>query len=81
MTHHLRAPEAMPRWLGASDAARYLGMSPSTLRKLDLPRKRVGALALYERADLDAFADSVPYEGEAAEEANSCDAILAGGGR
>lgn len=25
MTHHLRAPEALPRWLGASDAARYLG--------------------------------------------------------
>lgn len=79
MTRHLRAPEALPRWLGASDAARYLGMSPSTLRKLDLPRKRVGALALYERADLDAFADSVPYEGEAGE-ANSCDAILTGGG-
>lgn len=81
MTKHLRAPEALPRLLGAADAARYLGMSPSTFRKIDLPSKRFGALRLYERADLDAFADSVPYEGAAVEEVNSCDAILKGAGR
>lgn len=61
-------------------AAAYLGISESTLRKLDLPRLKIGARVLLRKADLDAFADSVPYEGETAEEANSCDDILRAAG-
>ena len=58
-----RAP-VLPALLSETDAARYLGVSTGTLRKLDLPRKVLGARRLYHRHDLDAFADDLPYEGE-----------------
>jgi len=53
-----------PRLMSAPVAARYIGVSESTLRELQIPRKPLGAKRLYDKADLDAFADSLPYEGQ-----------------
>ena len=64
-----------PRLMGAKDAARYLGISEGTLRQLGLPRRLLGARRLYDIADLDAFADSLPTEGASREE-DECDAIF-----
>lgn len=61
----------------AKAAAHYLGVSPSKLRSLDLPCKRDGGNVLFDRADLDAYADRLPYDGEGE---NSCDALLRGNG-
>jgi hypothetical protein len=59
----------------AKAAAHYLGVSPSKLRGLDLPCKVDGGNKLYDRADLDAYADSLPYDEEKGQE-NSCDAVF-----
>jgi len=56
--------EFPPRLLPSPSAARYLGVSESTLRALNLPRRQLGAKRLYDKSDLDAFADSLPYEGQ-----------------
>ncbi|WP_258223581.1 helix-turn-helix domain-containing protein [Rhodobacter aestuarii] len=48
----------------APEAAHYLGVSESMLRQLDLPRRMLGAKRLYDRFDLDAYASSLPIEGE-----------------
>jgi hypothetical protein len=55
-----------PRLLGEAQAAAYIGVSPSKLRTLDIPRKESGGRKLFDRFDLDAYADSLPYEGGAA---------------
>lgn len=70
-----------PRLMQIKAAAHYLGVSPSKLRSLGLPCKRDGGNALYDRADLDAYADRLPYEAGAAEESNSCDNMFGGGGK
>ncbi|MVO17137.1 helix-turn-helix domain-containing protein [Parasedimentitalea huanghaiensis] len=51
-----------PRLLPSPAAAAYLGVSESMLRKLGIPRKEQGAKRLYDRSDLDAHADDLPYE-------------------
>lgn len=56
-------PHFAPRLLDSHEAAHYLGISPSKLRTLPLPRKLADGKRLYERADLDEYADSLPYEG------------------
>jgi len=61
-----------PRLLPAPAAAAYLGVSPTTLRGLSIPRRMLGGKRLYDRLDLDAFASDLPTEGEDAP--NSCDA-------
>ncbi|MGZ9812312.1 helix-turn-helix domain-containing protein [Pseudoroseicyclus sp. H15] len=61
-----------PRLLPSPLAAAYLGVSESTLRTLSIPRKELGAKRLYERADLDAYADALPYE-HGGEGSNTCD--------
>lgn len=66
--------EFTPRLMKEADAAVYLGMSSSKLRTLALPRKVRDGLRLYDRFDLDAFASSLPYEGES--EVNPCDEIF-----
>ena len=66
-----RSVDFAPRLMPAPQAAHYLGVSESTLRALDLPRRMLGAKRLYDARDLDAYADSLPFEGQA--EANSCD--------
>lgn len=45
-------------------AAHYLGVSETKLRGLDLPCKRNGGNVLYDRDDLDRYADSLPYDGK-----------------
>lgn len=62
------AREFPPLLMPAPAAAHYLGVSESTLRVLGLPRRVIGAKRLYDRRDLDAWADSLPYE--ATEEVN-----------
>ncbi|WIY27509.1 DNA-binding protein [Parasedimentitalea psychrophila] len=54
----------IPRLLPSPAAAAYLGVSESMLRKLGIPRKEQGAKRLYDRSDLDAHADELPYEGQ-----------------
>ncbi len=53
-----------PALLGTADAARYLGISATTLRGLELRRRVLGGRRLYDRRDLDAFANDLPYERE-----------------
>ena len=65
------ALEFVPRLLPAPEAARYLGVSESTLRTLGIARRVLGAKRLYDRIDLDAYASGLPIEGEV--EANTCD--------
>ncbi|SLN74644.1 hypothetical protein PSM7751_04178 [Pseudooceanicola marinus] len=52
-----------PRLMPAPQAAHYLGVSVSMLRNLSLRRRELGGKRVYDRADLDAFADHLPYEG------------------
>lgn len=66
------SPQFVPRLLPAPQAAHYLGVSQTTLRALNLPRKQLGAKRLYDRLDLDAYADSLPVE----ESGNTCDAVF-----
>ncbi|WP_306131096.1 DNA-binding protein [Roseovarius sp. MMSF_3350] len=54
-----------PRLMPAPVAARYIGVSESTLRTLDIPRRELGSKRLYDRFDLDAYASDLPYEGGA----------------
>ncbi len=69
-------PAIQPALLGEADAARYLGIGTTTLRGLGLKRRVLGGRRLYDRRDLDAFADALPYEGEGNERANTCDAAF-----
>lgn len=52
-----------PRLMKAKAAAHYLGLSETKLRALNLPCKRDGGNVLFDRADLDAWADGLPYDG------------------
>lgn len=54
-----------PRLLPAPAAARYLGVSESLLRTLPIPRRELNRKRVYDRSDLDLYADSLPYEGQA----------------
>lgn len=67
-----------PRLMPAPMAARYIGVSVSTLYKLDLPRKELRGKRVYDKADLDEYADSLPYEGQKV--GNSCDVMFGLGG-
>lgn len=59
----------------ASQAAHYLGISASKLRTLEIRRKICGAKRLYERGDLDGYADSLPYEGSVSTEGPEAQAV------
>lgn len=54
--------EFVPRLMPTPQAAHYLGVSESTLRALSVPRRKLGAKRVYDKTDLDAFADQLPYE-------------------
>jgi hypothetical protein len=73
VTRHSQFIAFTPRLLPAAEAAHYLGISESTLRSLNLPRRILGAKRLYDRLDLDAYASDLPVEGEAKDQANTCD--------
>lgn len=68
--------EFPPRLMPAPQAAHYLGVSPATLRSLPIPRKQLGSKRLYDRIDLDAYADSLRSEAES--EVNTCDEVFFG---
>lgn len=55
---------AWPRLMKERKAAAYLDVSRGMLRKADLPRRVWGALRLYDRRDLDEWADTLPQEGD-----------------
>lgn len=59
-------------------AAHYIGVSESKLRALGLRRRHLGAKRVYDKADLDAYADRLPYDGQ--EETNSCDGLFGANG-
>lgn len=69
-----------PAMLDEQAAAAYVSISTSILRKLRVersvpPRVEVGGKKLYRRADLDAWTQSLPTEGElvGAREAQAAD--------
>jgi hypothetical protein len=64
-----------PRLLPAPRAAEYLGVSESKLRTLPISRKVLDGKRLYDRLDLDAYADALKTEDEA-EEPNTCDKLF-----
>ncbi|MCW1932653.1 helix-turn-helix domain-containing protein [Pararhodobacter zhoushanensis] len=53
-----------PRLLPVAEAAAYLGISPSKLRELQIPRRMLGGKRVFDRMDLDRFASDLPYEGD-----------------
>ena len=53
-----------PALLSERDAAHYLGISPSKLRSLGLPRRKLDGRRLYDRVDLDAYVSTLPYDTE-----------------
>lgn len=57
-------PELMP----CGEAARYIGVSATTLRTLKIPRRELGSKRLFDVLDLDAFASDLPYEGDSVNE-------------
>lgn len=63
-----------PRLMPAPAAAHYLGVSISTLRQLAIPRRALGAKRVYDKSDLDAYADALPYDGSA--DGNTCDRLF-----
>ncbi len=67
-----------PRLMPAAEAAHYLGVSESTLRALEIPRRILRSKRLYDVIDLDAYASALPVEGDSNTGANSCDDILRG---
>lgn len=60
-----------PRLMAEAQAAHTLGVSVSKLRTMGIRRKRLDGKRVYDRFDLEAFADSLPYEDEGEE--NTCD--------
>lgn len=59
-----------PRLMPAPAAAHYLGVSESMLRTLPIPRRELNRKRVYDKADLDRYADSLPYE---AQEDSGCE--------
>lgn len=56
-----------PRLMQAKAAAHYLGVSTTKFRNLNLPCKDDGGNVFYDRADLDAWADGLPYRNDEGE--------------
>lgn len=76
MTDRLAVTEYPPRLLSEPEAARYIGVSRSTLRKLELPRRVLGGRKLYDRIDLDAYASELPLDGEPMEDVKCADQMF-----
>ena len=53
-----------PRLMPAAQAAHYIGVSMSKLRDLPIPRKILDGKRLYDRLDLDSYANNLATEGE-----------------
>lgn len=67
------ARDFAPRLMPAPQAAHYIGVSQSKLRSLNIPRRRLDGKRVYDKSDLDAYADDLPYVDQ---EANTCDALF-----
>lgn len=76
MTTRRSTSAITPRLMPAPLAASYLGISETKLRSLAIPRKALDGKRVYEKADLDDYADRLPYEGETG--GNSCDQFFGG---
>ena len=53
-----------PRLMPAPQAAHYIGVSVSKLRELPIPRRILDGKRLYDRLDLDSYADNLGTDGE-----------------
>ena len=58
----MTATDFTPRLMPAPVAARYLGVSESLLRTLPIPRRELNSKRLFDKSDLDDYANSLPYE-------------------
>ncbi|MCD1616944.1 DNA-binding protein [Salipiger manganoxidans] len=58
------AKDFAPRLMPAPQAAHYIGVSVTKLRELPIPRKILDGKRLYDRLDLDSYADGLATEGE-----------------
>jgi excisionase family DNA binding protein len=72
------SPSFIPALLPAPAAAYYIGVSESKLLDLlnqrKLRRKKLDGKRLFDRRDLDAYVDELPYEDDEVDEARrSCD--------
>lgn len=65
-----------PLLMKAKDAAAYLGLSETKFRTLSISPRVHGGNRLFDRRDLDAFADSLPYDEGSAGSVNQCDALF-----
>ena len=72
MKHSAAYPPAL---LGETEAAAYLAVSRTTLRNMPdgPPARKLGGRRVYARADLDAFAMSLPTVQEVLDEAEQCE--------
>jgi hypothetical protein len=66
-----------PGLLAEPSAARWLGISVSTLRTLGIRRRVIGRRKLYDLRDLAAFRDNLPYEDQGREtDEEACDRLF-----
>lgn len=66
-----------PGLLAEPAAARWLGVSVTTLRTLGIRRRVIGRRMLYDLRDLATFRDNLPYEGQEREtDEEACDRLF-----
>lgn len=65
-----------PRRMRVEEAARYVGLSVTAFRDLDLPSVRIGGTVGWLRDDLDAWLDARAGRAAALPAANEWDAVL-----
>lgn len=65
-----------PRRMRVEEAARYVGLSVTAFRALDLPEHRIGGTVGWLRDDLDAWLDARAGRAAALPSANEWDAVL-----
>ena len=66
-----------PALLNEKDACAFLGrISETKLRELGISRRKLGRRRLYDRRDLEAYVESLPYEDEDNERINTCDVVF-----
>ena len=68
---------SQPALLGEKAAAFFLGIGETKLRELGISRRKLGRRRLYDRRDLEAYVDSLPYDDEDNERINTCDVVCA----
>jgi hypothetical protein len=67
----------VPRLMQADDAAAYLGVSKTKFLQAGISSRLWGGNRLYDVADLDLWADGLPYDDRGAREEKECDAVFA----